>query len=54
MQRQTKRYQFILRTVAPVHIGSGETYTPKNISMRRDSIISQYMGKLYQRDRKSR
>ena len=48
MQRQTKRYQFILRTVAPVHIGSGETYTPKEYIYEKGQYYFPDMGKLYQ------
>lgn len=47
MQRQTKRYQFILRTLAPVHIGSGGTYTPKEYIYENGHYYFPDMGKLY-------
>ena len=47
MQRRTKRYQFILRTVAPVHIGCGETYTPKEYIYENGQYYFPDMGKLY-------
>lgn len=48
MQTIHKRYLFTLRTLAPVHIGSGEIYTQKEYIYENKQYYFPDMGKLYQ------
>lgn len=48
MQEKIKTYRLILRTMAPVHIGNGESYTSKEYIYENGYYYFPDMGKLYQ------
>lgn len=49
MAENRKIYQFTLRTMAPVHIGSGDTYTAKEYIYEKGHYYFPDMGQLYQK-----
>lgn len=48
VKEKVKRYEFTLRTLAPVHIGSGDIYTAKEYIYENKSFYFPDMGLLYQ------
>ena len=47
MKSGYKTFKFTLRTMAPVHIGSGEKYTSQEFIYENDSFYFPDMGKFY-------
>ena len=47
MKSDYKTFKFTLRTMAPVHIGSGEKYTSREFIYENDSFYFPDMGKFY-------